>query len=322
MLKKTLITLFFVLSLTQTIHAKANSDFKLYFFQDSKQDENLNGVSIYLFSYGNFEEVRTGDVYAFFCNLKIKNRINGTVYSFFSNITVDSFGFANQIISLSSKVTHNKDINIMINSLLNPLFNKTVFVNDYLIFSDIIPNFYIILFCILLKVLICLVFISMQRYFFTQTCAYINKHKKDSLNYGLIQYVLSIIIMFLGMLSLVGLPIFIVVFVVLYFSIICGQSSLGIAIGNLLTKKAKLKQNVFVDAVIGVFILETLSFVPLIGVVLKFAILPIVYCGLFECSIINMYIKKIFYSTPYDLELFKPNKSNKIIRDILLKNDE
>ncbi len=326
MIKKGLLLIIILLSFSTKVFGSFDETDKngpkLYFFQNYVLKEHRSGVNIFLFSNATLEARGQDDIFLFFSNIEIGSEIRGNVYSFFSNIILNSDGKVNSISSLSSTITYLKDspefqikpvVKVM-DFLIN--INEQ---NGYVIYKDKIPSFILILLMIFVKTFVCMIFFALRKGFFLQGSMTVIHDKSYIFKNGILSYIIFIAMIIVFLLSVLGVPISLMVFAVFYICIICGQVSFSLFIGNEVLSNTNKRFTINTKLILGVILLETLSFFPFIYYFIKFFVYPILFTGIFMTSVINVYIKKIFYNIPYVSEnAIKHFDSNKI-KEIIMK---
>lgn len=302
-LKKGLLLVFFILIFRTIVYAENYNTNKLevYFFNDSVVEEKSNGISLFLFSNGYIEKDIKKDMYLIFSNLNINKEIDGNIYSIFSDINIEDEGSVKKNIkTFSSSVSDKSKNNTNISSYYH-FIKKFVSINDTnnsKIYSDKLPNLFIITVFIILKVFILFTLLSLKVSFFLQGSVTILKEPLKVLSNGVIVSFILLSLAFVFGLSIIGLIFTIIILVLMYILTLCGEVCLAITVGDAILKKFNL--SVYSNMIFGVIIIEIVSYIPFCLLFFKFIILPIICTGICYTCIVNGFVKKIFYDVKFE----------------------
>lgn len=177
-------------------------------------------------------------------------------------------------------------------------------------------NFTSPLFLILVKLLIFLIIFSGRKSFFEQGSMTIVHEPLRVLRNGLLAYFICIALIFMFLISVVGFPIAVLILLLLYIFILLGEISLSIVIGYFILPRPN-KTLSYANMMVGAIIISIVGYIPFVGVVAKYVLLPLLCLGMLSCCIMNGFIKKVFFHTPYRTlqgrTLYDPEIRNKLM---------
>lgn len=162
-------------------------------------------------------------------------------------------------------------------------------------------------------------FISLMfnKMFFKQGSVIIRENFIQMLKKGIVFYGCIVALMVLFFITVVGFGISLVVLFISSFLIMLGKIPISIFIGNIVTNKS----NIYINLLIGFFIMEIIEYLPYFGWLFSSVFAPIFCIGVFCQTISNIYIDKKFYEIPYEKDIKKTFNKSKIY-DIIMSNDE
>ncbi|MDR2939035.1 MAG: hypothetical protein LBV08_01805 [Clostridiales bacterium] len=326
MIKKGLLVFFVIFLFSSKVYGSFNdiesfSAPKLYLFQNNNlegEDEG-GGISIFLFSNVTYPGEGNGGIYLFFSNIGIESEIQGNIYSFFSKVNVGRSWVKNKIFTLSSSVSFPRGVETY------PLIESIDFLvnineqNGSYFYSDEIPRFIIYGLLIFTKVFICLIFMALRKGFFMQGTMTVIYNKTDIYKNGIMAYIIFWVLIIVFVLSTLGAPIAFLIALVFYASFIAGQVSFSLFLGNAILSNTNKRFPIATKLILGVILLEAISFLPYVCYILKIFICPLLYSGIFFTAASNVYVEKVFYNIPFvsdnTLRYFNKQKIKDIILD-------
>lgn len=162
-------------------------------------------------------------------------------------------------------------------------------------------------------------FISLKinKMFFKQGSVVIREDFIQVLKKGIVFYGCIIGLLILFFVTIVGFGISFVILFISSFLVMLGKIPISIFIGNIVTNK----KNIYINLLIGFFIVEVIGYFPYFGWFFSNAFCPIFCIGVFCQTIDNIYVNKKFYEIPYEKDTKKSFNKSKIY-DIIMSNDE
>lgn len=235
--------------------------------------------------------------------LAISIKLVGTAFSLL-NLSNDPSYFFNQdheFFNLSSKFSQ-FTLYQSFNRLFGKLYISEFIFNLILSFSNFILGF---------------VFIKIYKMFFEQGSVVVRKNKIGVIKNGIVVYGVFVGIILLFLFSIVGYGISFLFMLLAIFFMYVGKTSLYITIGQ----KIKHSNNIYIDMLIGYFIIEAVRCIPYIRWSINGIVMPIVSLGIVGQTSINLYCTKKFYESPYWSYSKKDFNKDKIY-DIISSNDK
>lgn len=266
---------------------------RLIVFEREIYETTTEGQPFFLFSNITFKAGHSGSVIAIFSTINLDSAVTGDFAAFYCDVTV----------SESSRV-------------------------DGFFFDP--PDILVKLAISVIRIFALLIIVSFHKSFFEQGFGVCMYNKKSALKVGLTIYFFAFALGFVFLLAVFTYPITaLIIFFVLAASL-CGEVSLGMYVGYTLFLLWKKHQgrftaltldfsfNSFANIVTGGIIIECLSFIPFIGLLYSYFILPVICIGILLVSALNAVLYKKFYQLPYlDTYIIENN-----VRDILTEGLE
>lgn len=286
--------------------------------------QNTSGSSFFFMSQSNFLNRHRGNLVFFKSSSTIKGKIEGNIYCLFSELVMEKESIVNgNIYTLSSIVSIHKNASAKIKTfvLFEKLFSNIYSINSYKVYSDVLPAIVIIIFLSVSRELICLIFLGFKKGFFEQGSVLILKEPFSILHYGLFSYFILMVLSLMFLISVVGVVIAALIGIFIFFITLNGQVSLNMTMGDLITNQLNIKAGPYLNAVIGGIISEIMTFLPVVGLIFNFILMPILCLGIFFTNVVNGILRKRFYETPYDLSInYNENCDSDDIRNIVVKD--
>ena len=286
--------------------------------------QNTSGSSFFFMSQSNFLNRHKGSLVFFKSSSIIKGKIEGNIYCLFSELVMEKEAIVSgNIYTLSSIVSVHGNASAKVKAFIvfEKLFSNIYSINGYKVYSDVLPAMVIIVFLSVSREFICLVLLGFKKGFFEQGSVLILKEPFSILHYGLFSYFILIALSLMFLMSVVGVAIAVLIGIFVFLISLNGQVSLNMTMGDLITNQLNIKAGPYVNAVIGGIISEIMTFLPVVGLIFNFILMPILCLGIFFTNIVNGFIRKRFYETPYDLNInYNKNPGTDDIRNIVVKD--
>jgi len=146
-----------------------------------------------------------------------------------------------------------------------------------------------------LTVFITMICISVKRSFIEQSGMAVMKEPLAVTAIGIAIYGVCIALMLVFVLSIVGFPIAVLIFFIMNIFIFIGYAALSVMLGTIFADKINKNMYIYQYTVIGAIIIEVFKFIPYIGWLIQYLILPILALGAIAIGFSNGYLKKRFY---------------------------
>ncbi len=194
------------------------------------------------------------------------------------------------------------------------------FIQEFFIINNTFSPLTFQLVRIFLEVIISIITICGARNFISQGGTILYKDIKKIIPFGLLAYILILMLLIIFFISFVGFPIGIIILILAYIISFLGRISLQIYIGFYLELYFKQNWHIYLNYLIGVIILEVICTTPYIGKIISLIIVPIITIGIIIQTILNRYIYKIYYTTPFKQHIQQKKYIKEDIRKIILHN--
>lgn len=158
--------------------------------------------------------------------------------------------------------------------------------------------------------------IGVKRSFFEQAGLALMREPVSVTAGGILWYGLGIALMLIFFISVVGFPVAVLVFFVIFVLIFIGQAALSVMFGEIFADKFNRVLGNYQAALVGALIIELFDYLPYVGWLFRFLIWPVLALGVLSAGISNGYVKNIFYP-PLRVQNLPPGREG--IRDIILK---
>jgi hypothetical protein len=204
------------------------------------------------------------------------------------------------------------------------LFFKTIleyesWVTKFAAQLHLLPFWLMYLWAAAIKLAMCELAFIIRPSVFCQASGFILYAPLQVIGNGLLGYFAFLALIIIFFLSVFGIPVSILLFLVLWILSMLGEIGLGLVIGYLAFDSAKKKAAASVYMLLGVAIIECLRRLPYMGYLVTMILLPIMCAGVMFTLFYNGYGKKKFYALPFWSWPERQSGTSSSIRDQVLK---
>jgi|GEM_PF-1460930 len=267
---------------------------------------NEEGPLFLFFTEADIAEGYTGDILVLFGSVHLSGNIDGTVFT------------------ISSTITSSESADVSVEPLLSLLsfFVRTDTADGQRTYSDVIPNYILLLFWIVAETLICMMLYPVKPGFMEQNGVLLFIEPMLVLRNGLTAYFFFFALMIVFGLTVVLLPLALGIFLVMQVMIWFGEVALAITAGWMLSVRLLKKTYNNGYMIVSLLAIGFIKCIPVFSLPFTFFFLPILSLGLVTTGFINGWIHKKYYSTPFHDNPAKKAIDFSRIRGIIMNDTE
>jgi len=259
-----------------------------------------------------------GELILLFSDATIDADYHGDIYVLFSAVTLTG-PFDGHIYTLSSAVTYPNDTKPHIEPLFGPLsfFADTSVTDDLAMRDDRIPLSIILLLWVAAETLICMILFPLKPGFMEQGAMLLFAEPTNVLRNGLTSFFFLLALIFIFGLTVFLSPVAVILFLVMQVLIWLGEVSLAITIGWLISTqllKRPYTPHYMVGTLLGIGLIKC---IPYVSVPFTYLFVPLLSLGLVTTCLINGWIRRKYYETPFHTN-FQKKVDFSIIRGMIM----
>ena len=193
------------------------------------------------------------------------------------------------------------------------------FLKQFAFFEDGFSKEFFNLVRVLIEFIFGIMIISLGESFAAQGVAVIYKDIGKIVLYGVVTYIIVVMIAVVFFVSFIGIPISMLILILGYVIVCIGKVPIVIFTGYTIETTLKKQWHIYIDYIIGGIILEVVGFIPYFGVVFVLAVLPAMSLGIFWVQMINRFFK-IYYNISLKNNFGQKKYEREKIRNIITKD--
>ena len=309
-----------------TYHAYASTEEQqlsgIHFMQQINKNYGTEGDPLLLFSNSNLKGSHKGDLYIIYGKANIQGIITGDIYIYGAEVYLgENTLIWGDVKTFSSVVVRHPttfirgEIQPLIPSL--HIFIQRTTGGALAEYTDTVPPLMVQMAKVFGHIILGILFLSIWKNTLEQGSIVLEYEWKNVIKKGSVVFLMQITLILIFVISVIGFPVAILVFMSTYIFVTIGHVSFAVWVGWKIETRLEVRWHTYIYFLVGSTVVHLINSIPIVGWVMSLIVVPIVGIGVLVQLFLNRWIYKRKYPIPFCRVPVEEAFHKKIVYDLI-----